>query len=247
MSDLYFCNACGYFLIFRNIFGDPHHPIHIPTGWPCWNIGRTGPTPIMRIPFTTPRNKRERLLREGAKLVEEYKNKNDSTSVLTEINRKLDAQKKREARSFLRFLNQLMNSKPYGSVTTTFKLVRDRWEALLNVSRSKRGTQLKVRLVAIKEPLISYVLRIARQAIRDKRNRDMKPILQFIKKHLRYKRNDVVGLLLRSIAISQDGKSKELVVILIRSDAWQYFLKRFPNIQAEEEKKESDLIENENK
>jgi len=229
------------------MFGDPHHPIHIPTGWPCWNIGATGPTPVMRIPFTTPRNKRENFIREGTKLVEEYKKKNDSASVLTQINRKLDAQQKREARSFLRFLNQVMNSNPYCSVTTTLKLVRDGWEALLNVSRSKRGTQLKVRLVAIKEPLISYILRIARQALRDKRNRDMQPILKLIKKHLRYKRNDVVGLLLRSIAISQDGKSKELVVLLIRSEAWQYFLKRFPNLQAEEEKKESELIENENK
>lgn len=245
MSDLYFCNACGYVLIFRNIFGDPHHPIHIPTGWPCWNMEGTGPTPIMRIPITTPRKNREKLLREGSKLVEEYKKKKESASVSTEINRKLNAQQKREARSFLRFLNQLMNSRPYGSVTATFKLARDRWETLLNVSRSKRGTQLKVRIVAIKEPLISYILKIARQALRDKRNRDMQPILQFVKKQLRYKRNDVVGLLLRSIAISQDGKSKELVVFLIKSEAWQYFLKRFPKIQAEEEKKESELNENE--
>jgi len=52
--NTYICSCCGYLVIFRNWDGKNHHPIHLPTGWPCYRMIKNGqcgepePLPIPR-------------------------------------------------------------------------------------------------------------------------------------------------------------------------------------------------------
>ena len=39
------CSRCGYPLIFRNWGRNRHQPFHIPSGWPCWTLGKEASAP----------------------------------------------------------------------------------------------------------------------------------------------------------------------------------------------------------
>ena len=46
------CSRCGSLLIFRNYRGNDHQPLHIPSGWHCWSLGRQdGALPAEPLPF----------------------------------------------------------------------------------------------------------------------------------------------------------------------------------------------------
>ena len=88
--DVYICFCCSYPIIFRG--GPAHHPYHLGTGWPCWDMQQRGECTArinIRFPSRTPKEKREKLLEEGKNLYEVYLRKRDPDPILNFTKRNL--------------------------------------------------------------------------------------------------------------------------------------------------------------
>ncbi len=91
--DVYICFCCGYPIVFR---GRPPRVYHLGTGWPCWYLQQAGLClpdlfPNLRIPSTTDKAQRVKLLDEAEALYERYVSTNDVTEVLQFVKDRLEA------------------------------------------------------------------------------------------------------------------------------------------------------------
>lgn len=213
LFDLDFCFRCGYPLIFRNYEGDPHHPLHIPTGWYCWQGGSAGPVPaaqMMRIPLTTPGLLRSRLFDQATKMIRQYLSVSEVARVMQAVRRRLGGRYVRQATVILPLASKALNVRPKPTVLTVMSRVRDR----LGPQRVKEA-----------EP----VLKLVRSQLMLIRQRDAAQILRFVANQVADRRYDVAGQVVKYLALQDEPLAKELAGWMVRGEHWQEFLERFPD------------------
>lgn len=94
--EIYICSCCGYLVIFRNWNGKSHHPIHLPTGWPCWRMVENGecgdPEPLpFPIPSPTSPERWRQTVDQGLELYRRYRKGGKMEPFLALVDRELGA------------------------------------------------------------------------------------------------------------------------------------------------------------
>lgn len=225
LFDLDFCCRCGYPLIFRNYEGNPHHPLHIPTGWYCWQGGSAGPVPadqMVRIPLTTPDSMRSRLFGEATGLIQKCLSISEVARVMQAVRRRLGGRYVREAAIILPIATKVLNVRPKPTVLTVMSRVGDRL-----------GTKQREGAIPVLKLVRSQLILI--------RQRDAAPILRFIAKQVADRRYDVAAQVVKYLALRDEPLAKGLATRIVRSEPWQKFLEKFPDEREELEAAEANL------
>jgi len=145
--EIAICSCCGYPVIFRNWGqGNSHHPIHLPTGWPCWKLQESGECtdPVsLDFPWTTTDPDREPRVAKGKKLYLQYERTGRMRDVLEFVASELAANRGDVVRDLLEYVATGVSKKPARSSFIQQVVASAEWHQLwkrLSKEESRRSS-----------------------------------------------------------------------------------------------------------
>jgi hypothetical protein len=132
--EIAICSCCGYPVIFRNWGeGNPHQPIHLPTGWPCWKLretGECGDPESLDFEWTTPDQVREPKVDEAKKLYLRYERTGQMRDLLELVASELAADRADVVQDLLEYVATEVTDKPARSSFVKQVVASEGWQQL---------------------------------------------------------------------------------------------------------------------
>ena len=133
--EIYICYCCGYPMIFRDYMGNRHQVIHLPTGWPCYELQKSGEcgggTPRkLTFPSTTKAPERVKRLKLAIGLYDKYLKTTKMAGIMRFVKRSLSSGKSDVVRDLLKYVVENEGSKGDRNSLVYQIVVSDDWKAL---------------------------------------------------------------------------------------------------------------------
>jgi hypothetical protein len=133
--EIYICYCCGYPIIFRDYMGHRHQVIHLPTGWPCWQMQEAGSCDagthrLLSFPATTKAPERVKRLKMALSLYEKYLKTSKMAGIMRFVKMNLRNGKSDIVRDLLKHLVEDNGSRDERNSLVYQIVVSDDWKAL---------------------------------------------------------------------------------------------------------------------
>ncbi len=133
--EIYICYCCGYPIIFRVYGGSYHQPIHLPTGWPCWQMQQAGECDgksheLLQFPSTTSGADRMERLKTSAGLYNAYLKTNKMKKILGFVKNHLRSGKSDVVRDLLEYIVDQGGPRGERDSLVNQIIVSDGWKTL---------------------------------------------------------------------------------------------------------------------